>query len=200
LAYLSGIVLAVLGTVKASPFAFIVVGALFLLSATPIFFPGFHAWWNERDRRIDREQHGLRSPSHMNSDCSPSSMPDNHFGFEEIDSLWGLQNGSARVKPNRFNPEDHEYPLELHKYSGEIYLGGWLSGPDFGVLTSMTAGCVTLWMKNQSKDRGLQWAPIPLSRIAPVPDQNGTAHGDGDVDNGFRLVLDLQASAPSGNP
>ena len=148
LAYLSGIVLAVLGAVRASPFAFIVVGALFLLSATPIFFRGVHAWWNERDRRADRGHHGLQSPAPVDSDCSPGSMPDNTYGFEEISSLWGLQNGLARVKPNRFKPQDHEYPLELHKHSGEIYLGGWLSGPDFGVLTSMTAGRVTLWMKN----------------------------------------------------
>jgi hypothetical protein len=152
------------------------------------FLTGWSA--EERIRARLRRSHALRPLATDEVDSPPGALPSGVFGFEEIFASKGLLGGQARLKA-----DGSRYPMEVHKFLGEVYVVGFVSDSDLRSLNSDRRGEITLWMRRQRDARAL--VEVPTSRVA-----DERSLGDGSALNGFRLGLTLgpatdRSNAPS---
>jgi hypothetical protein len=126
LAYLSGIVLAVLASLQTEVMAVEAVALVFVGVASVLFIPGFWSWCREAPARAWlRHKRGLRSLTVEETDHHPSALPNGIYGYEEIFAMNGLRGDRARLKPKPIAPDGHPYPIEVHKFGDET-LRGWV--------------------------------------------------------------------------
>jgi hypothetical protein len=191
LAYLSGIVLAVLASLQAEVRAVEVVAVAFVLVASVLFLPGFWDWSREAPARARlRHRRHLRSLTAEETDHHPSTLPNGIYGYEEIFAMNGLRGDLARLKPKPLAPDGHSYPIEVHRFEDDTYVVGWVSPHDVQSLARQDASRIVLWMRRRRKKVAGSLVEVPLSRVIT----DGTSLGDGSRRNGSRLELDLGAT------
>lgn len=141
----------------------------------------------ERERRKLRRARRLRVVSGVEADMSPYELPDGVFGYEVIFAVAGLRSGTARIKPDRTNPEGYPYPLEVHKFNGETWLVGYIAAN----VTEDQDGYIDLWMRR--KTRSDQLVEISLARLEDDGESRGDRSWDSSAKNIFRLKLNARS-------
>jgi hypothetical protein len=150
----------------------------------------------ERQRKARRAKRKLRLVAGEEADNPPAELDDRVYGYEVIFSVKGLRSGEARLKPDRTTDDGRPYPLEIHKFDGEVWLVGYVSPRDKVVAEDAAqAGDLSLWMRRTRAHAVL--VEIPLSRIDGEPTSRGDRSRDSTAKNIFRLLLKLTADRPS---
>jgi hypothetical protein len=194
---LVSLILAILAATNASSAAIVACAGATLVLIVTLYIPVLRGFYRdareERQRMTRRAGRRLRLVAGDEADESPSQLPDGVYGYEEIFSVHGLKSDKAKIKPDRTRPEGSPYPLEIHKFDGELWLVGYVARQDRPLAEDAAeAGELILWMRRTaSKDKLVE---IPLSRV--FEDRSlGDRSWDSSAKNLFRLVLELKATA-----
>jgi hypothetical protein len=195
---LVSLVLAILAALRAPAGVIVACSATTVVLIVAIYVPTMRGfYWNIREelqRQSRRKAHNLRNVAGDEADSSPQDLPDGVYGYEEIFSVMGLRSGDARLKPDRTNTVGYPYPLEVHKFSNDTWLVGYVSREEKQLVDNATeTGQLSLSMR-RTKTKGIL-VEIPLSRVIGNGESRGDRSWDSFAKNLYRLILPL-ASAP----
>lgn len=186
LAFLSGIILAILAAAQASLTVVLAVCVVFVVLMIAAFWRRFwesyRLWSEERERAKSREAKGLHLIDETQIEKHPQELPDGVYGYEELYALHGLLGTEAKLHSERWKPNGLPYPLEVRRYAGDTYLVGYVDVADRQKLEGAADAEIHLRMRRDRQHKVL--VDVPLSQIT-----TGENHGDRPIHQRLDLRL-----------